>query len=224
MSLFKELKQSFENEIGIPVVSNEAGRFQTFGNENLSFIYGQEDGELPELPPISYGPLFAKSYYFNEFFGNNENDFLPHKNSILKNSFNCLADAMERYVLVDDPCDLHDLTSADDLLSASEDFADYHSNTSISLSLNQLMNLSRTLLSGRTSIVPVKQPFSWNYLDSIIPFFNHTKSDLTKAIVYQKDESFVISDITYKIERRRLWITFFIGLNSKDKIKVFNLP
>ncbi|HXH74385.1 MAG TPA: hypothetical protein VNJ08_05445 [Bacteriovoracaceae bacterium] len=222
MSLFQELKDEFETEIGIPVVENQGGRFVVLGDGAFSITYGFEDGDLPEIPQSTYGSLFAKSYFFNEWFGDTEQSFAPYKKAILLRSFDAFADAMERLVLADDPCTLHNLASADDLVSAAESFGDYPDNASVGLNHRRLSDLKRTILNGRTSIIPTKLPYSWNYLDSVIPLFAHSNKSSTKVIVFHKNESFVISDIEYKISKRRLWLTFLIGLNSMSKVKIFN--
>lgn len=223
MSLFNELKNDFQSKIKVPIVFNEAGKFQVFGHDNLHIVYGFEGGTLPELPPVTYKSLYKKTYYFKDWRGNSEKDFIPHKNTILKYSYDCLADAMEKFVVTDEPLPSSDLLSADDLASASESFGEYHSNSYISLGIVKYSMLNSTILNGRTQIQPTELPFAWNYLDSQIPFFTHGKKDLLKAIVFKIDESFVISDVSFDIYQNLMRLTFFIGASSADKIKVFNL-
>lgn len=224
MSLFQELKVEFENDIGVPVVFNEGGRFSVLGNEAFSISYGSEDGDLPEFPAPTYNDLFQKSYYFKDWTGSDEASFIPHKKTILKYSFDAFADAIERLVLTDVPCDAEALTSLDDITNAVDSFGDYRQNSTLSLNQAMLFRLKENIFKNHVTINGTGTlPFSWNFLDHEIPIFSHNQKSVTKAVVYHKHESIVVSDVEFKIVNKILWLTFRIGLNSKDRIKVFNL-
>ena len=225
MSLMNLLKKTFEKEVGVPTIMNLGNKFQVMNASSFIISYGSTTGGAPSLPPIQYETLFPKTYYFNGFQGSKDEDFEPHQKDIIKLSFNCFADAMERYVLNDNPMTINKLTSADELVIASDNFGYSHYESCISLELFKLATLKKTIFHNRLTIQAVCLPYRWNYLDGIIPFFSHTQRNLTKAIVYKVDESFVLSDVKFEIDvtHKILKLSFLIGASDKNNIKVFDL-
>lgn len=227
MSFLSDLKKEFETIAKLPLVTDLGGnKFQSVSEENFDFIYGDDVGSLPPAPAITYKKLYQRVYWFKGFYGSNPEDFRIHFDDIIKLSCDCLADSMNITITQDEPIPVNPTPSADDLMNGVEEVADYHSSTFICYRFENFHKERRNgTLKDRTQVyVPGKLPFERYYLDSLAPFFNPVHCKLDKILVYNKTESFVISDIEYEITNNRLKLSFKMGLNSEHRVKAYKMP
>lgn len=227
MSFLSDLKNEFETIVGLPVVPVVSeNRFQSVTEESFEFIYGDDNGNLPPAPAVTYKDLYPRVYWFKGFSGNNPEDFRIHFEDIIKLSCDCLADSMNITITKDETIEVNETPGADDLINEAESVANYHSDSFICYRFENFHKDRRIgILKDRTQVnISAKLPFERYYLDSLVPFFNPVHCKLDKIIVYNKTESFVIADVNFEIINNRLKLSFKMGLNSQDRVKAFKMP
>lgn len=126
MSFFEKLSKRFEKQMKVPVVTDLGNKFQTFGNENLDFQYGDGITLNTTSPKINYSTLFSRVYYMYGIYGENEDDFIKEEQVILSLSAECFLDSLNRIVMNDDPVKEELLTDADELYEVCENMSLYN--------------------------------------------------------------------------------------------------